>query len=375
MSSTGYRHTLPARYFYDPQRFQDELREIWRQEWLCVGRDEDWPQTGDFRRLDLAGQQIFITRDKGGALHAFFNSCRHRGAALCEATAGRFSNGRIVCPYHAWSYGLDGSFLQAPRSTAEDGLDPADFGLYRVALQTWRGFVFVNLADQPRQSLEQAVAGEGDRLAAWPLEDLRRVHRSTHRLACNWKVFWENYLECYHCPGVHPDLCRLVPLYRTGYTAYADAGVQPDPERPAAMLRPGAATWSADGNALLPPFKGLGDADAQRGMTFADFMPSMFLVAHVDYVRSVGLLAIGPEETELTVDWYVHGDLLEHPDLDVPRLIAFGSQVVAEDARVCELNQQGLRCERHQRGVLLRLEDHVYEFEQWVRERMGDGRS
>jgi Rieske 2Fe-2S family protein len=239
-----------------------------------------------------------------------------------------------------------------------------------VALDTWRGFVFINLAAEPDTSLGQWLADEAGNVAAWPLEELRRVHRETHRLACNWKIFWENFLECYHCPGVHPDLCRLVPLYRTGFMEYADAGQQPDPARPHAMLRPGAVTWSTDGATDLPWFEGLSEADAERGMTFVTLPPTIFLVAHVDYVRTVRVLPLGPEQTELTVDWLVHREVAERPKLDVDRLIAFGNQVVTEDARVCELNQQGLHCGRHERGVLLQLEDYVHEFEQWVQARL-----
>ena len=368
----GYRRTLPAEWFHDPGQYRRELRAIWQRDWLCVGRVEDWREAGDFRRQRIGDQQILVTCDGHGALHAFHNTCRHRGSLLCEEDAGRFGNGRIVCPYHAWTYGLDGQLQRAPRSTERDGLQLADFPLYRVQLDTWGGFVFVNLAEEPAMPLQEFLGEEAENVAAWPLEDLRRVHRDTHRLACNWKIFWENYLECYHCPGVHPDLCRLVPLYRSGYFDYADAATKPDPGRPHAMLRPGAVTWSSDGQAALPWFEGLGAKERQAGMTFASLVPTMFLVAHVDYVRTVGVLPLGPEETELTVDWFIHRDLLEHPALDVESLTAFGSQVVREDARVCEVNQAGLRCDRHAGGVLLQLEDHVYEFEQWVRERLDD---
>ena len=374
MATAPYRETLPAHWFRDPEQYRREVQAIWRREWICVGRVEDWPQSGDFQRLGIGGAQIIVTRAEDGALHAFHNTCRHRGSLLCESDAGRFEQGRIVCPYHAWTYALSGELLRAPRTTQEDGLRLQDFPLYRVALASWRGFVFVNLAEEPAISFEAFLAGEADRLAAWPLEDLRRVHRARQRLACNWKIFWENYLECYHCPTVHPELVRLVPVYRTGFMEYADAGLQPDPARPTAMLRPGAVTWSSDGSATLPWFEGLGPADAERGMTFATWPPTMFVVAHVDYVRSVRVLPLGPEETELTVDWYVHRDLLDHPALNVGQLTAFASQVVAEDARACELNQAGLRCGRHERGVLLEVEDCVYDFEQWVREKLDYGR-
>lgn len=373
MSAATYRETLPAQWFYDADQYRRELQAVWYREWLCVGREEDWPETGDYRRLRIGDEQVLVTRAGDGALHAYHNTCRHRGAMLCEADAGRFHNGHIVCPYHAWTYDLDGRLERAPRSTGRDGLRPEDFSLYGVRLETWRGFVFVNLDPAGATPLPQALGEEADHVAAWPLEDLRRVHRATHRLACNWKVFWENYLECYHCPGVHTDLCRLVPVYRTGFMEYADAGMEPvDPARPGAMLREGAVTWSSDGSTGLPWFEGLGEADRDRGMTFSTFLPTMFLVAHVDYLRTVRVLPLAAEQTELTVDWYVHRDSVGHPALDVAELTAFASQVVAEDARVCELNQQGLRSRRHQRGVLLEVEDYVWEFEEWLRQRLGD---
>ncbi|MCJ7815818.1 MAG: aromatic ring-hydroxylating dioxygenase subunit alpha [Xanthomonadales bacterium] len=369
MSNGTYRETLPASYFYDPAHYRGELQSIWYREWVCLGREEEWPQTGDFRRVRIGEEQVIVTRDGEGVLHAFHNTCRHRGSVLCQTDSGSFRNGHIVCPYHAWSYSLTGELQNAPRTTEADGIKPEDFPLYRVALQVWRGFVFVNLDSDP-SPLEQAIGAEAANVAAWPLEDLRVVHRATHRLACNWKIFWENYLECYHCPGVHPDLCQLVPVYRTGWMDYRDAGLEPDPEHPHAMLKPGAVTWSADGTTGLPWFKGLGEKERETGMTFATFLPTLFLVAHVDYVRTVRVLPLGPEETELTVDWYLHRDVVDHPELDVDRLAAFASQVVSEDARACELNQQGIRCGRHERGVLLERENYVFEFEQWVRERL-----
>lgn len=369
MTDRNYRETLPASYFYDPLQYRRELQCIWYRQWLCLGREEDWPETGDFRRVSIGEEQVIVTRAGDGALHAFHNTCRHRGSVLCEADSGSFRNGRIVCPYHAWSYSLSGELQNTPRTTGSDAIKLEDFPLYRVALQVWRGFVFVNL-DSDVPPLEQALGDEADNVTAWPLEDLRLVHRATHRLACNWKIFWENYLECYHCPGVHPDLCELVPIYREGWMDYRDAGREPEPDQPHSMLKSGAVTWSADGTTGLPWFDGLGEKEKEAGMTFATCLPTMFLVAHVDYVRTVRVMPVGPEETELTVDWYVHRNVVHHPQLDIDRLVAFASQVVREDARACELNQQGIRCGRHERGVLLERENYVFEFEQWVQRQL-----
>jgi Rieske 2Fe-2S family protein len=372
MNTGRYRETLPARYFYDSEHYGRELQTIWHREWICVGREEDWPQAGDYRRIRLGDQQIVVTRARDRALHAFHNTCRHRGAALCDKDEGHFENGRIVCPYHAWTYALSGELQRVPRAAPADDLRPGDLTLYRVALQTWRGFVFVNLAGQPGEELPRALLDEGEHVAAWPLEALSRVHRETRSLDCNWKIFWENYLECYHCPVVHPELCQLVPVYRTGYMDYTDAGLEPQQGRPHAMLRPGAVTWSADGTTELPWFEGLGDKERETGMTFSTFLPTLFIVAHVDYLRTVQVMPLGPEQTGLTIDWYVHRDVVGHPALDVERLTAFARQVVAEDGRVCELNQQGIRGAPHRHGILLGIEDYVYEFEQWVRDRVGD---
>ncbi len=366
------RDTLPPRYFYDPGHYRRELAAIWSREWLCVGREEDWPGAGDYQRVSLGREQVIVTRAGDGTLNAFHNTCRHRGSLLCETDSGNFRNGRIICPYHAWAYSLSGELERAPRSVETDGIRLQDYPLYRVALQCWRGFVFIHLDTKSAPPLETVLAAEAENVSGWPLEELSRVHQATHRIACNWKIFWENYLECYHCPGVHPDLCKLVPVYRTGYMSYEDAGLEPDPDRPGAMLRDGAVTWSDDGATDLPWFPGLGDKDTSVGMTFATFPPTMFLVAHVDYVRTVRVLPIGPEETELTVDWFLHRDVAGLPGLDIARLTSFASQVVREDAHACELNQAGIRSSRHERGVLLKLEDSVFEFEQWVRRHLGE---
>ena len=183
MKAQPYRQTLPANWFYDPEQYLRELQAIWYRDWICLGREEDWPASGDFRRARIGDEQIFVTRAGDGALHAFHNTCRHRGSLLCEAEAGSFGKGRIVCPYHAWSYALSGELERVPRATDADGIRLEDFPLYRVALESWRGFVFVNLAAEPRSSLQEALAEEAGNVAPWPLEEVRRVHRAEHRLA------------------------------------------------------------------------------------------------------------------------------------------------------------------------------------------------
>jgi len=361
--------TLPASFYFDPAHFQKELQAIWWKEWFCIGRESEWSDTGSYQLVRLGDQQIIVTRCATGRLRAFHNTCRHRGAQLCAKESGKFRNERIICPYHAWAYSLEGELAATPRRPESSDFQAQDFSLYAVNLDTWEGFVFINLAAPPAAGLQSAVGPDANLLANWPLKSLALAHREIHTLRCNWKIFWENYLECYHCPGVHPELSRLVPLYRQGVVSADDLSDE-NPLKSSAPLRAGAVTWSDDGQTPLPWFAGLSDAEQAAGMTFADCMPSMFIVAHVDYVRSVRLLPLGPEETTLTVDWFLDPEVLGRGNVDIARLTGFGNRVVSEDARVCEINQRGLHSLRHQHGVILPHEHGVLEFSQWIRERL-----
>jgi Rieske 2Fe-2S family protein len=373
MLERPYR-TLPAGWYYQPGQYRRELEAIWFDSWICVARASEWPAAGSYRVVRIGDQQIMITRDAAGRLHAFHNTCRHRGSLLCDSTSGQVRHNRIVCPYHAWAYSLEGQLLSAPGMQDIDGFDAQAHALYRVALETHAGFVFVNLADRPRNSLAAELGEEFSTLANWPLAELAVAHRETHTLDCNWKVFWENFQECYHCPGVHQDLCRLVPVYGAGVNSPDDLPADHPAKRAASrsMLRPGAVTWSMDGTSTLPWFAGLSAEQQAVGMTFATCLPSVFIVAHVDYVRSVQLLPLGPERTRLTIDWMLLPQTLASGKVDIEALTAFGRQVVLEDARVCALNQSGLHSRRHDHGVLAPQEYDVLAFDNWVLARLGE---
>lgn len=364
--------SLPAAWYFDPDQFRREMESIWWREWLCVGRASECPDPGSYRLVSVGNQQIILTRTAAGELKAFHNTCRHRGSVLCQAESGQFDHERIVCPYHSWTYSLEGELLRTPYKADSEDFDPANYPLYRVALETWGGFVFINLAEQPETSLAAALGEDLAVVAHWPLAELALAHREVHTLACNWKVFWENYLECYHCPKVHQDLCRLVPLYGQALVGNADAPAgSPEHVEPGrSRLAPGAVTWSHDGQTTLPWFDGLTEDERSVGMTFANAMPGAFIVAHVDYVRSVHVMPLGPEQTRLTVNWMLQPETLEHGAVDIPALIAFGNQVVAEDAVVCELNQRGLRSQRHRHGVLVPQEYDLLAFHDWLRARL-----
>ena len=208
--------SLPAEWYFDAAQYQRELERIWYRRWIYVGRADAIPEPLDYVTHRIGTQVVLVLRDERGAIRAFHNTCRHRGSALCRAPSGRLAGGRITCAYHGWSYNLRGELARLPLHDRPrpDGLD--GLGLYPVAVTEWRGFVFVNLAGEKASTFESSAGDVLESLAHWPLAELQVGHTHSRTVQCNWKIFWENYNECLHCPAVHPALSALVPIYKRG---------------------------------------------------------------------------------------------------------------------------------------------------------------
>ncbi|HTV68449.1 MAG TPA: aromatic ring-hydroxylating dioxygenase subunit alpha [Rhizobiaceae bacterium] len=364
--------TLPAEAYVSTEAFQADLDTIWYRNWLMVCRASELAEPLSFRVFEIGTQQVLVVRDETGQLRAFHNTCRHRGSQLCQESEGRLKARLLTCPYHAWSYSLRGDLVRVPSKSLPEGFDKAEYPLYRVALSEWRGFVFVNLKENPDDTAAETFDPASLDLTNWPLENLVSGHVFKKVMTCNWKIFWENFNECLHCPGVHKSLSHLVPIYGRGLMARHD---DPEWERHAdndspefsGGLRNGAETWSADGHIHGLPFSGLSEADLASGQTYATHLPSMFIVGHADYVRTVRLKPLGPDETELTAEWLFLPEQMAAPGFDLDNIISFGLQVLQEDAAICEVNQRGLRSQRHATGVLMPEEYDLHRFHDWVR--------
>lgn len=365
--------TLPSTWYFDPEHYARELNAIWYQDWVCVGRLEEIPNTGDYIVVGIGTQQLIVTRGQEGKIRVFHNTCRHRGSRLCTSDRGHFRNGRIVCPYHTWTYSIDGVLLVTPTRIESADFRAQDYSLYGVHADHWGGFVFVNLSHEPKESLRDFLGAEAKILDNWPLENMVSVHQERSNLACNWKVFWDNYNECYHCPRVHPELCKIVPAYKKGVLSDADdpqwkPGFDGDDGRQ--RIDRNLRTWTVDGHSSLPTIDGLTDAERAAGMSFASFTGSMFIVGHTDYVRSVRLLPTGPESIELVVDWLLLPGVKESHAAELEQVFALGRLIVRQDGEVCELNQLGLKSLRHEHGVLVPQEQELWEFHEWLRGRL-----
>jgi len=367
------RRSLPANWYYDPAHYQRELESIWYRDWVCVGRAESVSAPGDYFVAVLGDQSLIVTMDVRGDLRAFHNTCRHRGSLLCRESSGRFRNGRILCPYHSWAYGTDGRLLATPGRIDSDGFDRANFSLYAVHVATWKGFVHINLADEPEVDLPTQLGDEALSVSSWPLESMRTVHREVRHVACNWKIFWENYSECYHCPRIHPELCRIMPVFRQGVTAYSDLpGWTPTGanDTGGARLADGMRSWTLDGTSSLPDIAGPDADEAAAGATFASFTASMFIVAHRDYVRTVRIIPTGAESIDLVADWLLPSESGGIPGDEIESILGLARTVMQQDAEICELNQLGLKSRRHVEGVLVAQEHALWEFHEWIRARL-----
>jgi Rieske 2Fe-2S family protein len=279
-----------------------------------------------------------------------------------------------VCPYHSWRYSLSGELLQTSSQLPGEGFDPAAFALYGLPVREWNGFVFAALTPAP-PPFAAGVDLPLERLDAWELSSLVVAHRLCKTLECNWKVFWENYNECLHCPGVHPRLSQLVPLYgralleRRDDPRWQDHASDDDP-RYGGGVRRGAESWSMDGRAAGVPFPKLSAEDRRIAHLYVTSLPSMFIVAHVDYVRVVRLRPLAPERTELSIEFLVRPETLADPARDLSGAVKFTDIVMSEDAAICEVNQRGLHALPYTAGVLMPEEYAVRQFQDWVRSQL-----
>ncbi len=367
--------TLPSACYYDRQHHDRELSAIWYKDWLYVCRADALDGPRSFRVFTIGNQEILVLRDEGHRLQAFHNTCRHRGSRLCTEPAGRLKTNAIQCPYHRWAYSLQGDLLGFPAIASVDDFNKTDYPLYRVGVTEWSACIFINVSGEEAPPFETALRPHAERLANWLLADLAIGHTHRMTLACNWKLFWENFSECYHCPGVHPELSRLVPIYgRSIISPYDDPDWQrhrdsSDP-RHRGGLRQGAETWSMDGQVHGVTFPRLTEQERRAGQTYITAWPSMFVVGHVDYARVVSLRPLGPELIELTAEWLFPRETLAQPGFDLANVVDFGRLVLEQDGAACELNQAGLHALAHKQGVLLPQESGVFVFQQWVRERL-----
>ena len=361
--------TFPGRYYYDPAIFAREQERIFGRMWVYGGVASSLAQPGDYRTITIASESVIVVRTKQGDLRAFFNVCRHRGSRLCPDASGHLQ-GSIQCRYHAWTYGLDGRLIGAPNVFHRPDFERDLYGLHPVALEVWHGLIWLNLADDPPSLVAQLEDhfvrefGSNGPIERYGIATLNVAKTIVYEVEANWKLVMENTLECYHCGPMHPELCALLPEYKTGVidgnegTAFAE----------------GVEAFTITGKASRPPLPSLLPEDARR---YAGYfaLPSIFINLLSDHVAIDWLEPLGPTRTRITSEWLFDPEVMARPDFDPMDAVAILDLVNRQDWVVCELAQQGMTSRVYaQGGNYAPLEHHIRDFVDYILARLdGEG--
>ena len=326
---------------------------------MLVGRIELAP--GEYRTYAVERANILVIR-RDGNLNAFHNVCRHRGALLCEQPHGAVENDCITCPYHAWSYSACGRLLAAANMTDAEGWNRDEHGLRPIACEEWNGYVFVNL-DAQAVPFTTAYAAVSDKFDAWGMDALKVGHTLVYEVHANWKLIFQNYSECYHCPTVHPALNRLSP-YKSAGNDLLEGAFLGGPM----LLSDGVETMSTNGKAVAAPLPALGAAQ-RRIVCYYTIFPTMFISPHPDYVLVHRLQRLATDRTQVVCE------LLFHPqgNADPARAVKFWDQTNRQDWHVCQLVQQGAASVGYEAGPYSPLERVLPRFDEHYRSVMDRG--
>jgi Rieske 2Fe-2S family protein len=367
--------SLPTPWYRDPAIFQIEKEHIFCREWIGVCREAEIVRPGDHQVFDVLGESILVVRNRDGELRAFYNVCRHRGARLCRAAdeaiapgrvalAGGVSGGRlIVCPYHQWSYDLNGALVAAPHLGTDSRFDKGGFSLHPVGLETWGGFIFLHLTPSQAEPLATQLGDVPQRLQRYPLGELRIGATLEYSVHANWKVLCENYNECYHCAGVHPELCAVVPSFREAGGANLDwtRGVP---------HRAGAYTFTHSGTTTRRAFPRL-DADEQVRHKGELLYPNVFLSLACDHVTAFILRPRTAAHTDITCHFLFEAHEIDKSGFDPADAVDFWDLVNRQDWTVCEAVQQGIGARVHAHGYYAPMEDWNLDIRRYVTARIG----
>jgi Rieske 2Fe-2S family protein len=337
--------TLAREQFIAPEIFAEERDRIFGRMWNCAGRASAVANPGDYVVREIGGESIIVLRNRSGELRAYFNVCRHRGTRLCEAASGQLSE-TIQCPYHAWTYTVDdGQLIGAPHMNEVEDFDKKSFGLHRAHLAEWEGFIFVNVADHP-DPFEKAFAPMIGRLDRYELAGLHVGHRVRYEVKANWKLIFQNYSECLHCPMIHPELAVVLP-YQSGANDLTEGPFLGGymeikaPHESATMT--GRSCGRLVSEALL-------EGENRLRAFYYTLMPNMLLSLHPDYVNFYVIHPIAPDRTVVESEWMFHPETLTDRRSNIQDAIEFWDVTNRQDWHIVEESQIGVSSRRYTPG-------------------------
>jgi len=362
----GLSRNLPQGAYTSAEVYHWELENLWAASWVCVGRADDLAQPGDQKVIRIAGDGILLVRGEDDVVRGFFNVCRHRGHELLAPETCAHAK-TIRCPYHGWTYALDGNLKAAPRSGDIPGFDLSEHGLSPARTVVWHGWIFVNATgDAP--PFEEWVGELENLVRPFEPERLRPGASKNYEVQANWKLVHENYHECYHCPNIHPELCRVTPhesginMSRNG----AFIGGRMD-------LMPHAVTMSLDGHSDGQPLRGL-SGQQLRQVDYYGMVPNLFLSLHPDYVMYHRVEPLAVDRIGIECVWLFPPEVLESSRFSAKYAFDFWDLTNLQDWRALEAVQRGVSSRGYIPGPLAQKEDAVHQFVTRIARAYLDGR-
>ena len=346
---------LPAAAYLDDAVLAWERTHLFAKAWVCAGRADDLATVGARRAADAGDDAVLLVRGEDGMLRGFYNVCQHRAHELarCGETGHQPS---IRCPYHGWSYGLDGALLSTPHFDAPAGFDRARHGLVPVPIVEWHGWVMVN-ASGDAAPFGEFLDGVEPHVADHEPQRLVVGATRSYEVAANWKLLIENYQECFHCPNIHPELCQVSPPRSgenyLGHEGFWVGGWQD--------LMPHAVTMSLSGASPTVPLRRLRGV-ATRRIDYIGLLPNMLVSLHPDYVMTHRLTPIAAGRTAVECQWLFAPEAADHPRFDASFAVDFWDLTNRQDWAACESVQRGLSSRGYHQGPFSTEEDAVAQF-------------
>jgi phenylpropionate dioxygenase-like ring-hydroxylating dioxygenase large terminal subunit len=378
-------HALEREFYTDPLIFQRDMARLLLRHWFCAAHASSLPRPGDFVVVDLGSESVIIVRNVDGEIRALVNVCRHRGSRVCTTRTGHASASRLTCPYHAWSYDLDGR-LKVAREMPET-FERARFGLKALPVRVVAGLIFTTFADRPPDFTDAERALEASAgVHGWGRAKV--AHRQAYAIEANWKLAVENYMECYHCQPSHQEFSarhvyarpalQSAPFEAAGRRRAEILGIHiADLDRYADAAAPGGESVSVFRSALSdgvssatldnrPIGRLMGDFRAHDGnSTYFDIGPISDFLAYADHGVIYRFIPRTVRQTEMEVIWLVDADAVEGRDYDVERLTWLWHTTSLEDKKIVELNQAGVESRYFAPGPYSLQEPYARRFVDW----------
>ena len=351
--------SLDKKFYFSDEIYHQELDNIFYSDWICCGREEDLDSAGSYNIFVIGNENLFIIKDKNNDIRVFHNFCKHRGCQILENEESSPLKRNIRCPYHSWVYNFDGSLYKAPHLDVD--IKDKRFHLNSVHCETWGGFIFINLDKKP-PPFEEYIQDISAQFVRYPLNELVSSRSFEYEVSANWKVLLENYNECYHCAGVHPELVNIVPAFKENGASGLDweEGIP---------HRAGANTFTFSGTTDREPFPGLNQSEKDNHFGQALF-PNLMMSLSMDHVAAFIIQPLSPSKTIIDCRILFHPNEVVKSGFNPDDASEFWNLVNIQDWNICERVQKGMQSKTFKYGYYAPMEDESLDIRKYIQDRL-----